>query len=359
VRAQGPPSEIRRLVTPLARVIDSAWERMHWWIVAMALLYLLSGVTVVKPDEVAVVLRWGRLVGDTPAQQEHGAGLLFAFPRPMDRVVRVQVKRIQEVPISTLAAGPVSPPDDDVLPSSTESLNPITQGYALTGDENILHVDMVARYRVRDAAEWAFYGPKAEDILRVEVTAAMVRSIGEMAVDRVLTEGRKDLIAIATRRAQAGLDMSHSGLELTSLELVLLGPPSALTRDFDAVQSAYIGAETAKKDAQAYAESMVPQARARAEAAVAGAQASTTADLARARGESQAFLALEKEYRANPAVVKERLYRDAVENALSRAAKIRWIPPPGPNGRYNGLRVQIAPSGAGGSKASAGEDDDR
>ena len=57
-----------------------------------------------KPDEVAVILRWGRLVGDTPALQEHGPGLLFAFPRPIDRVVRVQVKHVWEVPVSTLAS---------------------------------------------------------------------------------------------------------------------------------------------------------------------------------------------------------------------------------------------------------------
>ena len=64
----------------------------------------LSGITIVKPDEVAVILRWGRLVGDTPALQEHGPGLLFAFPRPVDRVVRVQVKHVWEVPVSTLTA---------------------------------------------------------------------------------------------------------------------------------------------------------------------------------------------------------------------------------------------------------------
>ena len=70
----------------------------------MAVLYALSGITIVKPDEVAVVLRWGRLVGDTPALQQHGPGLLFAFPRPMDEVVRVQVKHVWEVPVSYACA---------------------------------------------------------------------------------------------------------------------------------------------------------------------------------------------------------------------------------------------------------------
>ena len=129
------------------------------------------------------------------------------------------------------------------------TLDPLVQGYALTGDQNIVHVEVVARYRVRDAAEWAFYGPNADDVMRVEVTAAMVRSLGEMGVDRVLADGRKDLIATATRRAQAGLDASHSGLELASLELTRLAPPLALASEFDAVQSAYIGAETRKKEA--------------------------------------------------------------------------------------------------------------
>jgi membrane protease subunit HflK len=151
--------------------------------------------------------------------------------------------------------------------------------------------------------------------------------------------------------------MAHSGLELTSLELVLLAPPATLAKEFDAVQSAFIGAETAKKEAQAYAESVVPDAQARAGAAVLAAQASAAADLARARGQSEAFLALEKEYRANPAVVKERLYRDAAENALSRAETVRWIPAPAPGGRYNGLRVQIAPPDKGSSRTAVGDED--
>ncbi len=238
MRRLGPPSEIGRLAAPIAGLVDAAWQRMHWWVATMAVLYALSGITIVKPDEVAVILRWGRLVGETPALQEHGPGLLFAFPRPVDQVVRVQVKHVWEVPVSTLA--PAMTFKTMKIEEGVDTLDPLTQGYALTGDQNIVQADMVARYRVRDPAEWAFYGPKAEDVLRVEVTAAMVRSLGEMGVDRVLSDGRKNLIATATRRAQAGLDAAHSGLELSSLELTRLAPPAALAADFDAVQSAFI-----------------------------------------------------------------------------------------------------------------------
>jgi modulator of FtsH protease HflK len=343
MRKLGPPSEIARLASPLVRMVDLAWQRMHWWIIAMAVLYALSGITIVRSDEVAVILRWGRLVGATPALQEHGPGLLFAFPRPMDRVVRVQVKHIWEVPLNTLGGA-----------SDEYTLDPLTQGYAVTGDQNIVQMDIVARYRFRDAAEWAFYGPKVEDILRVEVTGALVRSVGEMGIDHVLADGRKELIATATRRAQAGLDASHSGLELSSLELTRLAPPKNLANEFDAVQSAFIASETTKKEAQAFAERAIPQAQADADAAVQSARADADAVLALARGEADAFKALDREYRANTMVVRERLYRDAVEKAFRGAAKVRWIPPPS-GGSYRGFRITI-PSGQSGPK-NASEDE--
>ena len=330
MRKLGPPSEIGRLAAPLSQLLDGAWQRMHWWVAAMGILYALSGITIVKSDEVAVILRWGRLVGNTPALQEHGSGLLFALPRPIDSVVRVQVKHVWEVTVSTLAGEGDAP-----------TLDPLMEGYALTGDQNIVQLDMVARYRVRDPAEWAFYGPKVADILRVEVTAGMVRSLGEMGVDRVLADGRKELIATATRRAQAGLDASHSGLELSSLELTRLAPPRILAAQFDAVQSAYIGAETSKKQAQAFAEKTIPQAQADANNAVQSARGDADSAIANARGEGDAFIALGREYRANPGVVRERLYRDAVEKAFSLAAKVRWVPPP-IGGKYTGFRITVS-----------------
>lgn len=350
MRKLGPPSEIRRMAAPIARLFDAAWERMHWWIGAMALLYLLSGITIVRSDEAAVILRWGRLVGETPALQEHGPGLLFAFPEPVDKVVRVQVKKVSEVDVGTLIASP-----DEEEQSDTGSLSPL-QGYAITGDHNIVQLDMVARYRVREPAEWAFYGPDSERILRVEVTSAIVRSLGEMGVDRVLADGRKNLIATATRRAQAGLDAARSGLELSSLELTRLTPPQALIVEFDAVQSAFIGAETRKKEAQAFAETAIPQSRATADAAVQSAMAASSADLAQANGDAAAFLALDREYRANPVVVRERLYRDAVERAIGGASNVRWVPPP-KGGAYRGFRITIGGGSRSGPSEMPGDDD--
>ncbi|MBI2569292.1 MAG: protease modulator HflK [Candidatus Schekmanbacteria bacterium] len=337
-RRRGNPSELGRLAAPLLRGADAAWQRMSWWIALLAALYAVSGVTVVAPDEVAVVLRWGRLVGASRAAQEHGPGLLLALPAPIDQVVRVKVKRIRELAITTLASG------GDRGGGG---------GYALTGDFNVVHVTMVARYKVREIGDFIRYAKRVEDALRVEVTAAMVRSIGELAVDHVLSDGRKALIQTATRRAQAGLDAARAGIEIVALELTALAPPTPLARDFDAVQSAYIGAETRKKEAEAFAQEALPKSRAAANAALQAARADARTALARARGDAAAFLALSREYRANPAVVGERLYRDAVERAIGGVQKVRWVPPPAGD-RYQGLRISVAPPDAGAPVSPAG-----
>lgn len=355
MRTLGRSSEIARLAAPLAHILNAMWQRMHWWVGAMGLLYAGSGVCIVRPDEVAVILRWGQLVGSTSALQEHSPGLLIAFPRPIDQVVRVQTKHISELKVTALAAGDgkLAPtPSGVVVPVSNaeqekrNTLDPLTNGYALTGDRNIVHVEMIARYRVKEPGEWAFYGPETKQVLRAEVAAAMMRSLGEIAVDRVLADGRKVLIATATRRAQMGLDKAHSGIELSSLELTLLAPPRALARDFEEVQSAFIDAETKRKNAQAFAQRVVPKAQAETDSTLQAARAGAAIELANAKGEADAFLALEDEYAANRSVVGERLYRDAVERALT-TAEVRWVPPSEGGRNSGGLRLSLGAAIAG------------
>jgi membrane protease subunit HflK len=323
MRQQGAPSEIRRLASPLARLVDALWLRMHWWVVVMMILYALSGITIIKPGEVGLTLRWGARV-----EGIHEPGVMFAFPRPIDEVVHVDVKHVSELRIETL-----------ITNRRTNTLDPTKGGYAITGDHNIVHVHIIARYQIRDAAEWTFYGPVSDGIVRVEVTAAIVRSIGEIGVDHVLADGRTALLKAATQRAQAGLDDAHAGLVLLSLEITELVPPAPLRADFEAVQSAIIGATTAQKQAEEFAQRTVPQAHADADAAIKTAEGDASTARARATGDVDAFRALDREYRASPTVVRERLYRDSVDKALA-AGVVRWIPPP-VGARYNTLRVSV------------------
>lgn len=332
MRRRRAPSELARLARPIATLVDALWRRMHWWIAVMAILYALSGITVVKEGEVGLILRWGKLVPGT-----HESGLLFAWPRPVDEVVHVDVKHIAELRIDTLANRERS--------ATGDTLDPVAVGYALTGDHNVVHVEMLAHYQIQDPVRWALSGPSAEDALRVEATGAMMQSLGELEVDHVLSDGRKELVSNATRRAQAGLDEAQTGILLTSLELTKLGPPDAVVRDFDAVQSAVIGATTKQKEAQEFAQRAVPQARAISDRVQQEARGSASLAEAKAAGDADAFEKLAAEYRRDSGVERERLYRDAIDRVLA-AGSVRWVPPP-VGSRYEHLRIPIDPGTAG------------
>jgi modulator of FtsH protease HflK len=144
---------------------------------------------------------------------------------------------------------------------------------------------------------------------------------------------------------------------VSSIELTRLAPPPSLIPEFDAVQSAYIGAETRRKEAQAFAATAIPQAQSAADTMLQSARGASESESAAARGAADAFHALDREYRANAAVVRERLYRDGVEVALRSSGRVRWIPAP-IGGKYNNFRVSI-PSGAPGTPVIVEDEDEK
>lgn len=332
------PSEWLRLVDPLVKGMDWLHGRLHWWITLMAVLYLGSGIQIVPTGEVALVLRFGALAGSTPATQIHGPGLLLALPKPIDQVVRVPTERVFELEMRELhwdrgEGGYRSP--------SRPSIDPEAEGYILTGDNNLVHAVVVARYQVRDPVAYALYQPDHEALLRDAVLGAMVRTAGEMPVDAVLAEGRKELLDLTTSRAQARLDAVESGLSLVAVELTELSPPTQVREEFNAVQSAFIESETQVKAAKEYRERSLPAARAERDAMVLRAQGEADALLAQARGDAQAFTGIATQARGNRRVVMGRLYREQVESILSDAAKLRFVPPP-EGGEYTDFRVTLS-----------------
>ena len=333
--------ELGRLLGPPARALQALFLRLHWWLGLLALAYLFSGFTIVQPDEVAMVLRFGRLVDSGSAQAVHGPGLLTALPRPFDRVVRVKSGKVEELELRELHWD-VGGDDAGFTFGNTTTIDPTRQGYLVTGDQNLVHAVMVVRWQVSDPQRYALHLVSVEDLLRDAVLSAAVQSAGELSVDQVLTDGRQDLVTAIEERSQARLDALDSGLEVVAVEFTELTPPRQVKREFSEVQSAFIEAETQIKEAEEYREKQLPRARSEANRSLREAEGEAAAQLAQARGEAEAFRALALEARKDRRVVTERLYREAVENALSAAEKVEWVPPPPPGAaRYQGFRLTV------------------
>lgn len=335
----GLSQELRRLLAPVADVLVSALGWLHWWLAALLLAYLGSGITRVQPDEVALVYRLGRLTGGAGAGAVHEPGLLLTLPRPIDRVVRVPVATVFETDLRELHH---TEADDEVtryLVTSRDRLDPERTGYVLTGDQNIVHIAMVARWQISDPVAWVTGVGDPEDQLRQAVLSAAVTTVGGLTVDHVLSDGRQGLIETVQRRAQQRLDDWHVGVSLVSLELIDLSPPQQVASSFREVQTAAIDKETRIEAAREYREVQLPRARSERLRATRQAEAEANARVTTAEAEAGAFLALATEAARDRTVVRERLYREGIETVLRDAGQVDFVPPPSP-----GTRITVRPS---------------
>lgn len=294
---------------PLVEGLNAASRLFRWgaWL-AVALVFA-SGITVVGPDEVALRLRFGELTGETAADQVHPPGLLISFPYLIDEIVRVPVKRVRELKIDGLrASGALAFREVDIT----------RDGYAITGDHNVIQPDVLLKYQIVDPVRWALRVADPEGVVRDAVTTSLVRTIAEMDVDAVLSERKRELAVAARTRAQARLDRDGQWVQLVRIEFVSLQPPPQIARYFADVQNASSDAKTKLENARAQAAEALARAESERDVLLAEAEGDALDDVATATGETKAFLALLGEYRRDPAVVWQRLYREGVREILSR-----------------------------------------
>ena len=313
----------------VADSLDSAFRFLRWAAIAALILIAGSGITFVKSDEAALVLRFGKLSGATPADQVHGPGILIAWPYLIDQVIRVPVKRVQEVAITRFSGKKLSEQEaergeDAAMVENT--LDPREVGYCLTGDHNIVHVDALLKYEITDPIKYALYVEDPEALIRDVASEALCQAVGERSVDTVLAEGKKNLSAAVQARTQKRLDDAGAGVGIIAVEFREIVPPKAVAPDFEAVVSAYVERQTRIQKANTYREKEIPKAQAERERMISDAEAFAADRLGRARGEVSSFRNVVAEYKANPKVVRERLYRESMERMLEKVGSRVLVP---------------------------------
>ncbi|MEN0062261.1 MAG: protease modulator HflK [Myxococcota bacterium] len=323
-------------MAPLEPIANRLFRLLPVWLGLLFSAWLVSGITIVRADEVALILRFGALVNAGTAQAVHEPGLLMVPPRPLGEVIRVPVRKVFEVELRNLHY-PASPTD---IRSDGPGVDPRKVGYAVTGDRNLIHAAMIARYQIQDPVAYTFGVTEPEEVLGTIVVDEMGRAIGARNVDSVLTDARADLGDTVLEAAQTRLDALGVGLSLVSIELIDLSPPPQVKDEFAEVQSAAIYAETLLQEAREVEAQTLPAAQSWREKLISDAKADAASVTAAARGEADAFRALALEVQQNPRVARERLYRERIGKSLQRAGEVQFIPPP-VGSRYSGFRITV------------------
>ena len=293
-----------RIESPFGPDFRFNWLWLKWGIPVVVLLWLLSGIYIVRPDEQAVVRRFGRAVAITPP------GPHYHLPGPIEMVDKVKVKKVRRMEIGFRTVSPGPPARYYFYPK--ESL-------MLTGDEQIVDAQIIVQYLVNDPKKFLFNvrGLERERGALMDAAEVALRQVvGQRPIDDVLIT-EKLQVEIDTRELlQKIIDRYDSGVKIKEVKLQTVRPPKEVQKAFSDVVSAKEDKDRLVKEADGYREDLLPKARGQAEKIIREAEAYKAERVKRAEGDADRFLSVLKEYEKAKDVTRKRLYLETMEQIL-------------------------------------------
>lgn len=300
-------------------------------IALVALVWLATGVYQVKPAEQAALRLFGQYTGAL-----QGPGIHWFWPGPIGKrnIEAVTEIRRMELGFRTLPGGQVGDVPQEAI--------------MITGDLNIVDVQMVVQYKISDLESFLFRvddpGEADRDVppgfpegrtLKDAAESSLRQVVGQRSIDDVLTVEKEAAQADTLLKLQATLDSyfppGAPGIEIQEVRLLNVRPPDAVRDAFDDVVRARVDKESRINEALAYQQDRVPKARGDAQITIQGAEAFKQERILRATGEADRFLSVLKEYELSKEVTRQRLYLEAMEEILPSITKFVLTPDSGGN----------------------------
>jgi membrane protease subunit HflK len=248
-----------------------------------------------------VVLTFGKF------SQETEPGLRWRLPYPLQSHEIVNLAQVR-----TLEVGYRNNVRTKVL---KESL-------MLTDDENIVDLQFAVQYVVTDAQAWLFNNRRPEEVAMQTAETAMREIIGKSKMDAILYESQDNIANQAQVLMQQVLDRYRTGIALSRITIQNAQPPEQVQAAFDDAVKAGQDRERQKNEGQAYANDVIPRARGNAARLMEEAQGYRQRVIANAEGEASRFRQVLAEYSKAPAVTRERIYIETLQQILSSTSKI-------------------------------------
>ena len=296
-----PPDPFRKM-----REFAPSSGKALWWLAGgLLILWAISGIYIVDPDEEGIVLRFGEYNRSVPP------GPHYHVPFPVESVYTPKVTQVQRVEVGFRSTGKGRTFQQGQVRTIPEEAS------TLTGDENIVNVQFSVQYKIRDAVEYLFRVTDQAAVVRNAAEAAMREIIGTSQIDSVLTDGKLKVQDDATRLLQNILDRYEVGVHVIAVQLQDVHPPQDVIEAFKDVASAREDKSRIINEAEAYRNEILPKARGRAAEMVNQASAYKATRIRAAEGEAGRFLSVLAEYEKAKDVTKKRLYFETMEEILS------------------------------------------
>jgi membrane protease subunit HflK len=271
----------------------------------------LSGFFRVQPDELGVVLRFGKHVRTVQP------GLNYHLPYPIETVLLPKALRVSTVNIGMTLV------DDPARRGRTMRDVP-EESLMLTGDENIVDVDFTVLWRIKPdgVGDYLFNIQNPEGTVKAVAESAMREVVGRADIQPILTGARTTTEATVQELMQKTLDGYGAGVLIQQVQMQKVDPPAQVIDAFRDVQAAQADSQRLQNEAQTYANRVIPDARGRAAQIIQVAEGYKEQAIAEAKGQSARFLKVYDEYKKAPDVTRERIYLETMEKILGRSDKL-------------------------------------
>ncbi|CAD6534445.1 FtsH protease activity modulator HflK [Paraburkholderia sabiae] len=302
-------------------------------------IYLGSGVFVVQDGQAAVVLRFGQLRGTA------GQGVHWRMPYPFESHEIVNVGQVRSVEIGR---------------NNVVRLANVKDASMLTHDADIVDVRFAVQYQIRKPTDYLFRSADPDQSVTQAAQAAVREIVGSLSTNDILYQDREAIRAQLTETIQHSLDEYHTGLAVTGVTIQSVQPPDQVQAAFDDAAKARQDRERAKRDAQAYANELLPRAKAEGERMIDEAKTYSDRVVAQAEGDAERFKEVYAQYSKAPAVIRDRMYLETMQQIYSNTTKVFVDSKSGSNVLYLPLdklveqtRQRAAESAAAGSAPAA------
>jgi membrane protease subunit HflK len=306
-RQFGPGPDLKNLGDEFKRITDFNFRvpgGPKVILLIVVLLWVASGIYIVEPAEVGVVQRFGAYNRTT------GPGPHYHIPFPVESVQTPKVSELQKVEVGYKTVGHKEEGGYQYQSVPEEAL-------VLTGDENIIDVQVIAQFQIGNPVEWLFRVQRPYETVKAATEAAIREVIGNNTIDSALTSGKLEIQNTTKELLQSILDRYNTGVTVVAVQLQDVHPPKEVMDAFKDVASAQEDKNRVINEAQAYQNDIMPKARGQAATMINDAQAYAEAVTRKAKGEAARFLAILAEYNKAKDVTRERMRIEAMEQIFA------------------------------------------
>jgi membrane protease subunit HflK len=216
----------------------------------------------------------------------------------------------------------------------------------LTADENIIDIQFEVQYRIKNggAPSYLFSNSitknndtnhQANITITQAAESVMRAEIGKYPFDAILNQSNKDITTTVQSRLQnlldryttrrtdiAGEHYFDSGILITGVVIHAIKPPDNLQTAFDEVAKAIQEKDNSINEAQAHTKEITVVAQRNAARLVAEAEHYKQRVIQTAEGDVARFKSVLAEYSKAPAITRQRMYLDTMQQVFQSTSKI-------------------------------------